>query len=288
MVEDGDRSSTLTDTGRITLPFATSSGMISYTSFRLECRFAMDFRTYVSQEKKRLTQQRRDAQKRVGGLESELQALGAELKNIDNEMAAIQAYEAAKASVPARARRRARKADPAAPAPAKKTRRRRKVSRRAEIVAVIASFGAAGAGRADIIQALNVKGDKSAEQSVSNALAALKKEEEVAHQDGKYIAQATETSVPGPEETVETAAAPEAKATPRKTRRRRGPSRRAAIVSMIEASGSEGIGRADIIAQLNVKGDKSAEQSVSNALAALKKAGAVGHQDGKYSAPAAS
>ena len=248
----------------------------------------MDFRTYVAEEKKRLTQRRSDVQKRVSGLEAELQALGAESKNIDNEMEAIQAYESAKASVPAPARRRARKEDAAAPAPAKKTRRRRKVSRRAEIVAAIASFGEAGAGRADIIEALNVKGDKPAEQSVSNALAALKKAGGVAHQDGKYIAQAAESSVPGTEAAVETAAAPEAKATPGKTRRRRGPSRRAAIVSMIEASGSEGIGRSDIIAQLNVKGDKAAEQSVSNALAALKKAGTVDHQDGKYRASAAS
>ena len=150
----------------------------------------MDFRTYVAEEKKRLTQQRRDVQKRVSGLEAELQALGAELKNIDNEMEAIQAYESAKASVPAPARRRARKADPEAPAPAKKTRRRRKVSRRTEIVAAIASFGEAGAGRADIIEALNVKGDKSAEQSVSNALAALKKAGTVDHKDGKYRAPA--------------------------------------------------------------------------------------------------
>ena len=270
------------------MPLATRSGMISHTSFRLEYRSAMDFTTYVAQEKKRLTQQRRDVQKRVSALEAELQTLGGDLKNIDNEMEAIQAYETAKASVPAPARRRTRKADAGASAPAKKTRRRRQVSRRAEIVAAIASFGEAGAGRADIIQALNVKGDKSAEQSVSNALAALKKAGDVAHQDGKYVAQAAESSVPGPDATVETAVAPEAEAKPRKTRRRRGPSRRAAIVSMIETAGSEGIGRADIIAQLNVKGDKSAEQSVSNALAALKKAGTVDHKDGKYGAPAAS
>ena len=89
----------------ITLPSATLSGMISHTSFRLEYRSVMEFRTYVAEEKKRLTQQRKDVQKRVSGLESELQALGAELKNIDNEMEAIQAYEAAKASVPAPARR---------------------------------------------------------------------------------------------------------------------------------------------------------------------------------------
>ena len=56
--------------------------------------------------------------------------------------------------------------------------------------------------------------------------------------------------------------------------------------AVIEAAGSDGIGRAGIIEQLNVKGDKSAEQSVSNALANLKKSGAVAHGDGKYTKPA--
>ena len=235
----------------------------------------MAFRTQVAEEKKRLSQQRRDTEKRIGALESELGALAAEMKGIDAELAAIEAYESA-TTAPAPRKRRARKADasaPATPAPAKRTRRRRRVSRRAEIVAAIASFGAAGAGRADIIRTLDVKGDKSAEQSVSNALAALKKSGEVAHQDGKYIAQAAEGAAPAP---AQAAAAP-------KARRRRRTSRRAAIVSIIEAAGSDGIGRAGIIEQLNVKGDKSAEQSVSNALANLKKSGAVAHGDGKYS-----
>ena len=239
----------------------------------------MAFRTQVAEEKKRLSQQRRDTEKRIGALESELGALAAEMKGIDAELAAIEAYESA-TTAPAPRKRRARKADAstrATPAPAKRTRRRRRVSRRAEIVAAIASFGAAGAGRADIIGTLDVKGDKSAEQSVSNALAALKKSGEVAHQDGKYIAQAVEGAASAPAEAAaEPAAAP-------KARRRRRTSRRAAIVSIIEAAGSDGIGRAGIIEQLNVKGDKSAEQSVSNALANLKKSGAVAHGDGKYS-----
>lgn len=239
----------------------------------------MAFRTQVAEEKKRLSQQRRDTEKRIGALESELGALAAEMKGIDAELAAIEAYESA-TTAPAPRKRRARKTDAsprATPAPAKRTRRRRRVSRRAEIVSAIASFGAAGAGRADIIRTLDVKGDKSAEQSVSNALAALKKSGEVAHQDGKYIAQAAEDAAPPPTEAAaEPAAAP-------KARRRRRTSRRAAIVSIIEAAGADGIGRAGIIEQLNVKGDKSAEQSVSNALANLKKSGAVAHGDGKYS-----
>ena len=250
----------------------------------------MDFRTQVAEEKKRLSQQRRDTEKRIGALESELSALATEMKGIAAELAAIDAYESATAA-PAPRKRRARKADAAAPTPAKRTRRRRKVSRRAEIVSAIASFGAAGAGRADIIRTLDVKGDKSAEQSVSNALAALKKSGEVTHQDGKYMAQAVEGAEPAPAEApaepagepaAETAAEP---AAPPKARRRRRTSRRAAIVSIIEAAGSDGIGRSGIIEQLNVKGDKSAEQSVSNALANLKKSAAVAHGDGKYSIP---
>ena len=246
----------------------------------------MDFRTQVAEEKKRLSQQRRDTEKRIGALESELSTLATEMKGIDAELAAIDAYESATAA-PAPRKRRARKADAPAPAPAKRTRRRRRVSRRAEIVSAIASFGAAGAGRADIIRTLDVKGDKSAEQSVSNALAALKKSGEVTHQDGKYMAQAVEGAEPAPAEApaepaAERAAEPTA---PPKARRRRRTSRRAAIVSIIEAAGSDGIGRSGIIEQLNVKGDKSAEQSVSNALANLKKSGAVAHGDGKYSKP---
>ncbi len=269
----------------------------------------MDFRTQVAEEKKRLSQQRRDVQKRMSALESELGALGAEMKNIDGEMAAIEAYETAQGSAPALKRRQPRKAAAGAKTGSgtkKATRRRRRVSRRGEILAAIASFGSAGAGRADIIQKLNVKGDKSAEQSVSNALAALKKSGDVAHEDGKYIAGAASAGAPGGDPggasagapadapggapagespapaAAEESPAPESATTAPQARRRR-TSRRTAIVSIIEAAGSEGVGRSAIIEQLGVKGDKSAEQSVSNALANLKKSGGVAHNDGKYS-----
>lgn len=147
----------------------------------------MDFRTHVTQEKQRLAQQRQAAAKRVAEIESQLSDLGAELQAIDGELAAIAAYENARGDTPAPRRRRARKADAATPAT---TTRRRRGSRQAELLSVIASFGSAGVGRGGIIDALNVKGDKSAEQSVSNALAALKKSGAVAHQDGKYTVAA--------------------------------------------------------------------------------------------------
>ena len=44
-----------------------------------------------------------------------------------------------------------------------------------------------------------------------------------------------------------------------------------------------GMKRADVLESMNVKGDKSGEQSVSNALASMKKAGTVTQRDdGSY------
>ena len=123
----------------------------------------MDFKDYAAEERKRLVAER-------DVIEHKLTAL-------DN---AIRAYEDSVAPTPAPAP----KAAPAAPA---KRRRRRRSSRRNEIVRIIGASGSDGIGRAGIILALNVKGNKSAEQSVSNTLSALKKSGEVRHADGKYF-----------------------------------------------------------------------------------------------------
>lgn len=144
----------------------------------------MSFSTHVAEEKKRLAQQRQAARKRTTEIESQLRDLGSELEAIDGELKAIEAYENARAGTRAPRRRRAPKA--AAPTPAT-TRRRPRGSRRTEVLSVIASFGSVGVGRGGVIDTLKVKGDKSAEQSVSTALAALKKSGAVAHQDGKYV-----------------------------------------------------------------------------------------------------
>lgn len=124
----------------------------------------MDFKDYAAEEKKRLMQER--------------DVIDRKLNALDN---AIRAYEDSVASAPAAAP----KAAPAAPA--KKARRRRRSSRRNDIVRLIGASGSEGIGRAGIILALNVKGNKSAEQSVSNTLSALKKAGEVRHGDGKYF-----------------------------------------------------------------------------------------------------
>jgi len=57
-------------------------------------------------------------------------------------------------------------------------------------------------------------------------------------------------------------------------RRGRKPSRRSAVLELIKTM-PNGMGRGEIIASLGLKGDKSAEQSVSNALTLLKKSGQI-------------
>lgn len=54
------------------------------------------------------------------------------------------------------------------------------------------------------------------------------------------------------------------------------------VLDAIGAAGGTGIGRADLIEQLGVKGDKSGEQSVSNQLSILKKAGTITADGGMY------
>ena len=63
----------------------------------------------------------------------------------------------------------------------------------------------------------------------------------------------------------------------------RSPSRRAQILSIIKDCPG-GIGRAGILDALGVRGDKSAENSVSTALANMKKKGDIDNKDGIYTA----
>jgi hypothetical protein len=62
--------------------------------------------------------------------------------------------------------------------------------------------------------------------------------------------------------------------------------KQAQVLKLVEAA-AEGVARGDLIAKLGVKGNKSGEQSVSNALNALKKAGKIDSTDGKWHVVAA-
>ena len=123
------------------------------------------FEKFILRERKRLAKARTIALARQKAAENEL-------ATVEKELSAIEAYVTAKRG---RAGRR-RKAGSRAP----------RGSRQQSLLALIAKRGALGRG--EIIEALGAKGDKSAEQSISNALHALKKAKKVAMKDGKYHA----------------------------------------------------------------------------------------------------
>ncbi len=99
------------------------------------------------------------------------------LAAINNEMRAIDAYEAAKAG---------KAAAPARAARASRAPRARSGSRREQLLQVIKDGG--GLTRGEILEKMGLKGDKAGEMSVSNALTALTKSNQVVRRDGKYIA----------------------------------------------------------------------------------------------------
>ena len=120
------------------------------------------FETFIAKERERLMKHRADALSRKAEIDTEL-------SEIDREMIAIQAYEDAKRGKPARAPRAAG----------------RRGSKREALLALIKN-SPAGISRADILTQMDVKGDKKGEQSVSNALSALKKAGAIDSADGRY------------------------------------------------------------------------------------------------------
>jgi len=132
---------------------------------------AEQFADFIARERARLHAEREVVFTQQQELETQLTAL-------NNEMKAIDAYEAAKTgkAVPAQAAR-GRKA-PVATAG-------RRGSKREGLLAVIKA-NPDGLARGEILEKMGLKGDKSGEMSVSNALTALTKVGQVVRQDGKY------------------------------------------------------------------------------------------------------
>jgi hypothetical protein len=114
------------------------------------------FATFIEKERARLKE-------KMKTLNVERKRIDGAIAEIEKEMEAIAAYEAAK-----------------------KGSSKRKGSRRAEVLEVIRK--SEGSTRAGVIESLGLKGNKSGEQSISNALAALKKAGKVVVADGVYVA----------------------------------------------------------------------------------------------------
>ena len=132
-----------------------------------------NFATFMQRERDRLNAER-DA------VFTQQQELQTKLGEINREMAAIDAYESAKSGKGTTQRQvRAPRATGA--------RRGRSGSRRDGILLAIKE-AATGLSRGELLEKLGLKGDKSGEMSVSNALTALTKGNQVARREGKYHA----------------------------------------------------------------------------------------------------
>ena len=125
------------------------------------------FATFIQRERDRLHAEREQ-------IFNQQQELEAKLADLNRELSAIDAYEAAKSGKPTRAT---------------STRRAstiRRGSKREQLLEVIRAGG--GLARGEILEKMGLKGNKSGEMSVSNALTALTKANQVSRRDGKYHA----------------------------------------------------------------------------------------------------
>lgn len=122
------------------------------------------FSDYIAREHERLSRERQEISNQRRGLHNRLAA-------IDREFQALEAYQAAKTGTPSGRRTQMQ-------------RRTRRGSRREELLNLVREGN--GLSRGEILERMDLKGDKSSETSVSNALSTLIKRNQVRCEDGKY------------------------------------------------------------------------------------------------------
>ena len=133
----------------------------------------MDFKGMIDKERERLTKLATDYQAQIADI-------NVKLAEVETEMRAITAYEDAKMPKPTIA--------PKAPRASSGTRAPRG-SKRDELIDLITKHP--NLTRGDILTTLGIKGNKTQEQSVSNALANLKKAGTITADEGRYAIAAT-------------------------------------------------------------------------------------------------
>src|SRR3954454_771990 len=126
-----------------------------------------NFAEYIARERERLHAEREQVFTQQEELQHRLDA-------VNREVAAIEAYETAKTGNAARQ------------SPARRQRQARRGSRRQALLELIRQSD--GLSRGEILEQMGLKGDKSGEMSVSNALTALTKSNQVLRDGGKYRA----------------------------------------------------------------------------------------------------
>ena len=129
------------------------------------------FADFITRDRERLHVEREQIFNQQHQLESKL-------ANINRELAAIDAYEAAKTGKAPAAVRQTRDARARTQA--------RRGSKREALMQVIKD-NPSGLTRGEILDRMGLKGDKSGEMSVSNALIALAKASQVTRRDGRYV-----------------------------------------------------------------------------------------------------
>src|SRR4051812_14188392 len=123
------------------------------------------FSDYIARERERLSRERE-------GIANQQRELDNRLAAIDREFQALDAYQAAKTGKPSRGRR------------AQTRSQARRGSRREELLNFIRDGN--GLSRGDILERMGLKGDKAGEMSVSNALNALGKRNQIRREGRKY------------------------------------------------------------------------------------------------------
>jgi hypothetical protein len=136
------------------------------------------FASFIKKERARLDKARKDALASKAAVENELASL-------EQELTALDAYRQAKDGP---ASRTAAKRAPAKRSGANGARRAtgRRGEKRQAVLNLIKQ-NPVGLSRGEILAQMGVKGNRSAEQSVSNALSALKKSDKVNSREGKYV-----------------------------------------------------------------------------------------------------
>ena len=125
-----------------------------------------NFAEYIARERERLHAER----EQIFTQQEELQR---QLDVVNREFAAIEAYEWAKTGKAARQQ-----------APAGRQSRARRGSRREGLLELIQQGN--GLSRGEVLERMGLKGDKQGEMSVSNALTALAKRNQIRREGGKY------------------------------------------------------------------------------------------------------
>jgi len=130
-----------------------------------------NFESFVQQERERLGKAREQA-------EGKAREAREEIASIEGELRAIEAYEAAKRGKGSSQSRQTRRSGGG-------QRQARSGSKRQALLQLIGS-NPDGLTRGEILERMGLKGNKSGEMSVSNALTALAKTSQVSREGGRY------------------------------------------------------------------------------------------------------